>query len=497
MSSWTHPTSSHPPNKLYTKIAGTGSGEGSEQAHRAAIRQAILNMKLAMVSGTREEIVYLKQKGALGKRAPSCSLLSAPDMMRLLRAFKQDHIAEQLGRSVENISMVQDACVHLLALIPGDTTSKIEGPDLGGHDPGHLDFINDLPVNVPGTPHFNEAEFAPEYIYKPDSFDPKPVVPRKPRKPKTETDSSKSKRSHRAKTTSKKQNETSEGSVCGNKVQAEEETGAKGQSDPTKYVGEPDQHDSRLKHEVSTPTLPSKLSPVKRCDDKKKRKLKYNDGWVTDHIFCAPLKGCKESPIEVEVSKSEFEFFRVSMGKRNRSTPKKKKKGLGNISRTNFVELKFKDGRDTPSSVDESTSDSDGEATESSGKVTVLKDEQATLTHEYTMAERHEMSPSSEESVDKIDIVAQDMFSELRDFTTERVACLEEPFRSLSASPVTALSMQWQGKKKLFENGAIAIPAIKEASAPVKLLATLNAQSSIIVSSIVEGDDEAKWIDSL
>lgn len=67
----------------------------SEQAIRASIRQAILNMSLKSERATKLEIRQLKAQGILGKRAPSCSLLCADDMLRLLEAFgKHSHARE-------------------------------------------------------------------------------------------------------------------------------------------------------------------------------------------------------------------------------------------------------------------------------------------------------------------------------------------------------------------------------------------------------------------
>jgi len=67
---------------------GRGRGRGpSEQAIRASIRQAILNMNLKSERASKAEIRLLKGSGILGKRAPSCSLLCAEDMIKLLEAF--------------------------------------------------------------------------------------------------------------------------------------------------------------------------------------------------------------------------------------------------------------------------------------------------------------------------------------------------------------------------------------------------------------------------
>ena len=68
----------------------------SEQAFRASIRQAMLNMNLRPEGASKSEIRVLKAQGILGKRAPSCSLLSAADMCRLLIAFGKEQCAEEL-----------------------------------------------------------------------------------------------------------------------------------------------------------------------------------------------------------------------------------------------------------------------------------------------------------------------------------------------------------------------------------------------------------------
>jgi hypothetical protein len=72
----------------------------SEQAFRASIRQAMLNMNLRPENATKSEIRVLKAQGILGKRAPSCSLLSASDMCKLLKAFGKHMVAEQLATAI-------------------------------------------------------------------------------------------------------------------------------------------------------------------------------------------------------------------------------------------------------------------------------------------------------------------------------------------------------------------------------------------------------------
>jgi len=82
---------------IRTRDKGRGRGRGpSEQAIRASIRQAILNMKLKSERATKAEIRQLKGHGILGKRAPSCSLLCAEDMIKLLGAFAKDSCVRDL-----------------------------------------------------------------------------------------------------------------------------------------------------------------------------------------------------------------------------------------------------------------------------------------------------------------------------------------------------------------------------------------------------------------
>eukprot|EP00457_Paulinella_chromatophora_P004112 gb/GEZN01004122.1/.p1 GENE.gb/GEZN01004122.1/~~gb/GEZN01004122.1/.p1 ORF type:complete len:503 (+),score=65.53 gb/GEZN01004122.1/:104-1510(+) len=84
------------------KNAPKGRGP-SEQAIRASIRQAILNMGLKSERASKSEIRLLKADGILGKRAPSCSLLNAEDMIRLLRAFGKNDCARDLHQAmIEN-----------------------------------------------------------------------------------------------------------------------------------------------------------------------------------------------------------------------------------------------------------------------------------------------------------------------------------------------------------------------------------------------------------
>jgi len=82
---------------IRTRDKGRWRGRGpSEQAIRASIRQAILNMILKSERATKAEIRLLKGHGILGKRAPSCSLLCAEDMIKLLEAFGKDDLVRDL-----------------------------------------------------------------------------------------------------------------------------------------------------------------------------------------------------------------------------------------------------------------------------------------------------------------------------------------------------------------------------------------------------------------
>jgi len=80
------------------KTVGKGP---SEQAIRASIRQAILNMALRSERASKAEIRMLKQQGILGKRAPSCALLCAEDMLKLLEAFDRPDESNDLRKALE------------------------------------------------------------------------------------------------------------------------------------------------------------------------------------------------------------------------------------------------------------------------------------------------------------------------------------------------------------------------------------------------------------
>ena len=96
--------------KLARPHTTTASGEPSatsEQAFRASIRQAMLNMNLRPENASKSEIRVLKAQGILGKRAPSASLLTAEDMGRLLIAFHKEECAKELRDATLNWKEVE------------------------------------------------------------------------------------------------------------------------------------------------------------------------------------------------------------------------------------------------------------------------------------------------------------------------------------------------------------------------------------------------------
>jgi len=86
----------------------------SEQAIRASIRQAVLNMNLKSERASKAEIRQLKGHGILGKRAPSCSLLCAEDMCRLLEAFGKDECVRDLRVALLNDRKAEDSETKLV-----------------------------------------------------------------------------------------------------------------------------------------------------------------------------------------------------------------------------------------------------------------------------------------------------------------------------------------------------------------------------------------------
>ena len=96
--------------KLARPHSTTANGEPSatsEQAFRASIRQAMLNMNLRPENASKSEIRVLKAQGILGKRAPSASLLTAEDMCRLLISFHKEECAKRLRDATVNWKEVE------------------------------------------------------------------------------------------------------------------------------------------------------------------------------------------------------------------------------------------------------------------------------------------------------------------------------------------------------------------------------------------------------
>jgi len=92
----------------------------SEQAIRASIRQAVLNMNLKSERASKAEIRQLKGHGILGKRAPSCSLLCAEDMCRLLEAFGKEDCVRDLRLALSKDRKTEDTESKTQHLTNGD-----------------------------------------------------------------------------------------------------------------------------------------------------------------------------------------------------------------------------------------------------------------------------------------------------------------------------------------------------------------------------------------
>eukprot|EP00462_Mataza_sp_D1_P001692 CAMPEP_0175094024 /NCGR_PEP_ID=MMETSP0086_2-20121207/3351_1 /TAXON_ID=136419 /ORGANISM="Unknown Unknown, Strain D1" /LENGTH=392 /DNA_ID=CAMNT_0016367077 /DNA_START=202 /DNA_END=1380 /DNA_ORIENTATION=+ len=80
-------------------------------------------MKLRMEPANKAEIQFLKLKGALGKRAPSCSLLNCEDMTKLLKCFGKMQIAERLRRAMQNPPILESSSGFLD--IPADCADNL------------------------------------------------------------------------------------------------------------------------------------------------------------------------------------------------------------------------------------------------------------------------------------------------------------------------------------------------------------------------------------
>jgi len=96
----------------------------SEQAIRASIRQAVLNMNLKSERASKAEIRQLKGHGILGKRAPSCSLLCAEDMCRLLEAFGKEDCVRDIRLALSRDRKTEDTESKTQHLTNGDEQGK-------------------------------------------------------------------------------------------------------------------------------------------------------------------------------------------------------------------------------------------------------------------------------------------------------------------------------------------------------------------------------------
>ena len=83
------------------KLGGT-----SEQALRASLRTAILALRLQPLPASRKELSMLRKQGVVGRRAPSCSLLSVVDGCKLLRAFGKEVQAGEVRAHVEAVGNI-------------------------------------------------------------------------------------------------------------------------------------------------------------------------------------------------------------------------------------------------------------------------------------------------------------------------------------------------------------------------------------------------------
>lgn len=91
-------------NQQQIKPITASSNFLTEQAIRASVRQAVLNMNLTLEAASKHEIQFLKHIGVLGKRAPSCSLLDGYDMALLLDAFGRTYASSELRNVVNSIT---------------------------------------------------------------------------------------------------------------------------------------------------------------------------------------------------------------------------------------------------------------------------------------------------------------------------------------------------------------------------------------------------------
>jgi len=91
----------------------------SEQSIRAAIRQAMLNLRLRIEQAQKHEIRILKDQNVLGKRAPSCTLLNSMDTIRLLKAFGKKRAGAKFK------ARVSEAYPHLEAILEREWETPI------------------------------------------------------------------------------------------------------------------------------------------------------------------------------------------------------------------------------------------------------------------------------------------------------------------------------------------------------------------------------------
>ena len=122
----------------------------SEQSIRAAIRQAMLNLKLRIEQAQKHEIRVLKDQNILGKRAPSCTLLNSFDTIKLLKAFGKKKCGKVFKEAVSGayphltealeVEWATPIPKHHRAVLEADFGSSDDnderddefGPDLGG-----------------------------------------------------------------------------------------------------------------------------------------------------------------------------------------------------------------------------------------------------------------------------------------------------------------------------------------------------------------------------
>jgi len=70
----------------------------TEQAMRSSVRLVVQKQNLKVHHANLSELKLLKGRNLVGKRAPSCSLLSAKDLIRLLKAYGKDNCVSDLQR---------------------------------------------------------------------------------------------------------------------------------------------------------------------------------------------------------------------------------------------------------------------------------------------------------------------------------------------------------------------------------------------------------------